>query len=84
MRDWILEHTTEAIFYEPAELDAALIGIALRYGMSVPAYDYHKLMSVHMERGMSQEEAIEWIESQTIGQWIGEDTPIIVYQPGEG
>lgn len=84
MRDWILDHAEEAIFFEPAELDRALIGVAIRPNMSVPAYDYHRLVEAFMETGMSNEEAVEWIETNTLRQWMGEATPVVIYCPVNG
>ena len=34
----------EIMLFEPKELDEALIGIAVRIGLSVAAYDYNKLV----------------------------------------
>ena len=78
------EHTKEnqVIFFDPPELDEALIGIALRIGLSVPAYDYDKLIEVHQRiNNWSYENAIEWIEYNTMGSYVGNDTPVVVWRP---
>ena len=78
------EHTkeNEVLFFEPPELDEALIGIALRIGLSVPAYDYDKLIDVFQRiNNWSYEDAIEWLEVNTMGSYVGPDTPVIVWKP---
>jgi hypothetical protein len=80
----LAEHTKEnqVIFFDPPELDEALIGIALRIGLSVPAYDYDKLIEVHQRiNNWSYEDAIEWIEYNTMGSYVGNDTPVVVWRP---
>jgi hypothetical protein len=69
------------VFFEPSELDAALIGIALRIGLSVPAYDYDKLIEVHRKMGMSYQEAEEWVTVNTMGRYVGPETPVVVWRP---
>jgi len=88
LRERILEHLAEhtkenqVIFFEPPELDEALIGIAIRIGLSVPAYDYDKLIDVFQRvNNWSYEDAIEWMEVNTMGSYVGPDTPVIVWRP---
>jgi hypothetical protein len=58
----------------------AFIGFSQR--ISEPAlacYDYEKMVDVLVHRdGMSYEEAVEYIEFNVAGAWVGENTPIIV------
>ena len=80
----LVEHTKEnqVLFLDPPELDEALIGIALRLGLSVPAYDYDKLIDVFQRiNNWSYEDAIEWIEYNTMGSYVGPETPVIVWKP---
>lgn len=45
----------------------------------VALYDYDKCIMVLMnDNDWSEEEAIEWFNFNTIGSWVGEDTPIFV------
>ena len=77
------EHGSEnVLFFDPAELDEALIGIALRIGLSVPAYDYDKLIEVHQKiNDWSYEEATEWVTINTMGSYVGPETPVVVWKP---
>jgi hypothetical protein len=45
----------------------------------VALYDYDKCIMVLMnDNDWNEEEAIEWFNFNTIGSWVGEDTPIFV------
>jgi len=60
-------------------LDDAIIG----YGQQFPKeplliYDYDKCVEIFMAQGMSYEEAIEWMEFNVVGAYVGEGTPIFM------
>ena len=42
-------------------------------------YDYWKCIEILKTEGMTEEEAIEYLEFNTIGAWVGEKTPVFVY-----
>lgn len=46
---------------------------------TVVVYSYKKLVRVFMRQGMSEEEAIEWVDYNIVGAFVGPRTPIIVY-----
>jgi len=72
----------DIMLFEPKELDEALIGIAVRIGLSVAAYDYNKLVEVfHTKLGMTIEEAEEWVQVNTMGAYVGDGTPVVVWVP---
>jgi len=86
MRDAIERYANDEgeiiIMFEPKELDEALIGIAVRIGLSVAAYDYNKLVEVnHKKLGMTLQEAEEWVQVNTMGAYVGENTPVVVWVP---
>ena len=58
--------------------DAALVGVARRCGQpTLAVYDYELGLQVLMERdGMTREEAIEYMEFNVVGAWVGPGTPI--------
>lgn len=60
--------------------DEAFIGISQRINEPVLAvYSFDKMVNLLMIRdGMEDEEAMEFIEYNCIGAWIGERTPIIL------
>lgn len=58
--------------------DAALIGYARRCGQPVVAvYDYDLGLQVLMMRDrMTRDQAIEYMEFNVVGSWVGDGTPI--------
>jgi hypothetical protein len=41
-------------------------------------YEYRRLVRVFVEEGMTEDEAVEWMEVNTLGGWLGETTPIVL------
>jgi hypothetical protein len=63
--------------------EKAFMGVLRRYGQSVavPLYDYNKCLEVLMNRdGMEEDEAVEWLEVNTLGGWLGEGTPGMIFR----
>lgn len=68
----------EAILYPNYE--EALIGICRRFGQPpVALYDYSKCIEILMREAedpeTAYEQAVEWFEFNTMGNWAGEYTP---------
>jgi len=65
-------------------LEAACIGIGRRCGQpALAVYDYDKAVQLFVDDGMSHEDAVEWMEFNVVGAWMGENTPIWFYCPTE-
>lgn len=62
--------------------EEAFIGLSKRCGQATLAtYSFNKMINVLVERdNMSIDEAIEYIEFNCAGAWMGELTPIILYE----
>jgi len=61
-------------------LDEAIIGVARRCGQpEIIAYSVSKCLEVLMRDGASHEEALEHFEFNVAGAWVGEETPVWVY-----
>ena len=62
--------------------EEAFIGISRRCSRpSLATYSFKKMIEVLEQRdGMDQEEAIEFIEYNCAGAWMGELTPVILYE----
>lgn len=59
--------------------DSGIIGVCYRAGTSVLVYDYAKCTELLVTRdGMSHEEALEYMEFNVVGAYVGEGTPIFV------
>ena len=63
-------------------LEDAIIGVGSRINMpDVLIYSYNKCIDIFMDRdGMTHEEAIEWMDFNVTGAWLGETTPIFVHE----
>jgi hypothetical protein len=57
--------------------DAALVGYTV--GMrTVLVYDADQCVDVLTDSGMTEEEAVEWMEYNTLGAYVGPDGPLFV------
>ena len=58
--------------------DDAILGIATRNGEgNLIAYDYDKCIKV-LQKDMSYEDAVEYMEFNVVGSYVGEGTPIFI------
>ena len=73
MREFIAKHNPEAILWDGC--DDAIIGITEK-GQAI--YSIERLWEVFMAQGMSDEEAVEWVDYNIICAYVGEFTPIHV------
>ncbi len=62
--------------------DEALVGIARRCGQpSLAVYDAGQCVRVLVYRDkITPEEALEFLEFNTFGAWVGEHTPVFLHQ----
>ena len=60
----------------------AIIGVGGRINMpEVLIYSYNKCVKILMKRdNFTYEEAIEWMDYNVVGSWVGETTPIFVHE----
>jgi hypothetical protein len=57
--------------------DDAIIGVAVGFDSERVIYSVEKMVEVcTQDMGMSHEEAWEWLEFNTFGAYVGEQTPI--------
>lgn len=79
MREWCASHNEEMLFADG--FDAALVGVAERCGQpTLAVYDVELCINILMEEGhcTDREEALEHIEFNVIGAWMGENTPLFL------
>ena len=83
LRERIAEENPEALFADG--LDEALVGMAERCGEpTLAVYDYARAVEVFMTRdGMAYEEAVEWMDFNVVGAWMGPHTPVWLRRPEE-
>ena len=81
------EELSEAIeAHNPESLTAdgfndAIIGMSYRCGQDpIVAYSFAKCVAILVERdGMTHTEAAEYLEFNTVGAYVGENTPCFIY-----
>ena len=63
-------------------LEDAIIGVGSRMNMpDVLIYSYNKCVKIFMEKeGWTHEEAIELMDYNVVGAWVGDTTPIFVHE----
>jgi hypothetical protein len=63
-------------------LDAAFVGYARRCGQpTLAVYDFELCCKVIMERdGIDYDEAAEYLEFNSVGAWVGENTPLWLFR----
>ena len=75
---WLADYNDEALTADG--FDDAIMGIGERCGQpTLVAYDRTKCIQILIDRdGMDYEEAVEFFEFNTVGAWLGENTPIFI------
>jgi|TARA_R110000824_G_scaffold372234_1_gene562336 hypothetical protein len=59
--------------------DSCIIGVSVGCYSGRVVYDLQKTIESCVERdGMTYQEAVEWIEFNTISAYVGENTPIFI------
>jgi hypothetical protein len=58
--------------------DSAIIGVATGLDFPRVVYSTEKMEKLLVEQGMTIEDAIEYLEFNTYGAYVGKDTPIYV------
>jgi hypothetical protein len=81
VHDWIKEHNEEALTADG--FDDAIIGVAERCScLPLVVYDAEKCIEIlQRDSDMTEEEAIEFFSFNTLGAWMGENTPLFLWRP---
>lgn len=69
------EHNPEAVIWDGC--DDALIGVTSD-GCAV--YSIERLWDVFIKQGMTSEEAVEWVDFNLISTYLGDYTPVHIYE----
>lgn len=73
--DLLLIENPEALLADGFE--DALVGIVQQFTKSLAMYDIERCLEILMIRdGMSEDEALEHMDYNVLGSWVGENTPI--------
>ena len=74
MREDILDYASNTALTADG-FDKAIIGVTTQ-GLVV--YDYNKCVEVLMKEGMEEDEAVEHLDFNVVGSYMGEGTPIFI------
>tara|TARA_Y100001938_G_C8059588_1_gene416394 strand:+ start:1085 stop:1342 length:258 start_codon:yes stop_codon:yes gene_type:complete len=76
--DEIIDINPEAMLADG--FDDAILGMCVQFGSEpVVAYDFNKCVEIVMERdGMEREEAIDFINFNVVGAYVGLSTPVFI------
>jgi hypothetical protein len=76
--DEIIDINPEAMLADG--FDGAILGMCVQFGSEpVVAYDFNKCVEIIMERdGMEREEAIDFINFNVVGAYVGLSTPVFI------
>lgn len=69
----------EYIRLEPREsYDPCIVGVAQRFNTLTLAYSVEKIIEMLVADGMTEDEAVEYFEYNTMGAWLGDGTPVFM------
>tara|TARA_R100000008_G_scaffold26525_1_gene14512 strand:+ start:281 stop:550 length:270 start_codon:yes stop_codon:yes gene_type:complete len=78
IREELTDQYDELLFADG--YDSAIIGVACGHDLPRVVYDYDAMIEACMqEAGMTYEDSVEWIEYNTIGAYVGKNTPIYIH-----
>ena len=61
--------------------DSAIIGVCVGHDFGRIVYDVEKMIEACVQdMGMPEEDAVEWLEYNTFGAYVGKKTPIYLYK----
>jgi hypothetical protein len=76
----LAEIDEEVILFDGYE--EALVGYGYTFASNghlvVAIYDYNKCLECLLKQGMSEEDAIEWFETNTLGCYAGKNQPVFM------
>lgn len=79
LRQRCLDHSGEESLLFADGLDEAILGITVRDGVAIVAYDIKTVFGILRKRdGMTREEAEEFFDYNIQGAWVGEATPLFL------
>lgn len=78
-REEIAEDYPDLLVMDPTYLDEAIVGVVTRIGLEAVCYNSNKVIELLMtNETMTEEEAIEHMEYNMKGSWVGETTPVFL------
>ena len=71
----------DLLFLDEIEYDAAIIGVCEQYGCELKvAYNANRIITILMNMdNLSYDDAVGYFENNIIGSYVGEKTPVFVW-----
>lgn len=76
IREELAELNPEALTADG--FDEALVGVGRQFNKALAVYSYEACVAVLIGQGLSEQEAIEHMEFNVVGAYMGEHTPIFL------
>jgi hypothetical protein len=80
-REWIAEHVDDTVLIA-CGFDSSIVGYTVGCGCTRVVYDAEIMVQSLVEDGCDPEEALEYLEFNTFGAYVGEGSPIYVNRIG--
>ena len=81
---WMDENVDEYVRLEPREhLDPCIVGVVQRFNDTVLLYSKRAVLASFVAQGMTEEEAREYFDYNTVGGWFGAGTPVFLVDDRE-
>ena len=77
IRKGLCEHHGDDLLFADG-FDDAIVGVAAGLDFPRLVYNTEKMEKSLVEQGMTLDEAVEYLEFNTYGAYVGQDTPIYV------
>lgn len=78
-REELSDMYPDLLVMDPEYLDEAIVGVVTRIGFEAVCYSSQQVVESLMKHdGMTEEEAIEYMEFNMKGAWVGEHTPVFL------
>lgn len=82
-REELCEHFGDGLLFADG-FDSAIIGVCGGFDSGRVAYSVSKMVEIlFYDAGVPYEEAMEYLEFNTLGAYVGERTPIYIYDDEE-
>ena len=87
---WVKQQEEELQRYEEASDSAlfadgfedAFMGIGYQFNQQVAIYDHARCIQILQRQGMTSDEALEYMEFNVLGAYVGRATPVFLTHPG--
>ncbi len=80
IREELCEHYGDDLLFADG-YDGAIIGVCAGFDSGRVAYSVKEMIKIcAKELAIDEDEAVEWLEYNTFGAYVGENTPIYIYK----